>query len=156
MVNAIYPGTFDPVNLINLETISFCLDVFDNFLIAIIHNGESRFTEIERVSMLEDAIENRGLDYEEEIKICCNIPRLVEEENVSVIIEDVYLSESVNKLVNDSLYNKINNSEVRTFFVGPTLNYLQVNENLINRLLNEKKFNGLKKVVPESVIHYLN
>ncbi|HMB17396.1 MAG TPA: hypothetical protein VKO61_00585 [Candidatus Paceibacterota bacterium] len=156
MINAIYPGTFDPVNLINLETISFCLDIFDNFLIAIIHNGESRFTEIERVSMLEDSIEGEGLDYKREIKVCCDFPRLIEEEDISVIIEDVYVSKSINRLINDSLYNQINSSEVRTFFIGPTFDYLQVNEELIDRLLDEKKIDSLRKFVPKSVINYLN
>lgn len=71
MSKAIYPGSFDPITLGHLSLIRAGLVVFDELVVAVLHNPKKNtlFTVEERVEMMRDAIaEYKGID-ETKVKV---------------------------------------------------------------------------------------
>ena len=60
MSKAIYPGSFDPITNGHLDVLKRALKVFDEIivLVAVNPNKKSRFTAIERVEMIRDAVKD--------------------------------------------------------------------------------------------------
>ena len=57
---AIYPGTFDPITNGHLSILHRGLDIFDNLIIAILHNPQKKplFSIDERITMIKEVIKD--------------------------------------------------------------------------------------------------
>ncbi len=59
MINAIYPGSFDPITYGHIDIIKRCENLFSKLIIAIAHNVEKNvlFTVEERINMIEHSLQ---------------------------------------------------------------------------------------------------
>ena len=60
---AVYPGSFDPIHNGHLDIIERCRPMFDEVVIAVLHNEEKRplFSVEERVEMIREHVDGEGL-----------------------------------------------------------------------------------------------
>ena len=58
---AIYPGSFDPITNGHLDIIERASNLFDKITVSVARNAEKGgplFTDVERVSLIKDAVKN--------------------------------------------------------------------------------------------------
>jgi pantetheine-phosphate adenylyltransferase len=146
---AVYPGSFDPIHNGHLDIIERCRPMFDEVVIAVLHNEEKRplFTVEERLAMIHRQVSGHGrfrvesfsgllIDYMERI-------------GAHTIVRGLRAVSDFEYEFQMALMNRHLNGRIETVFMMPKEEYSYVSSRLMKEVA---RFGGdLRGLVPEEV-----
>jgi len=135
MVNAIYPGSFDPVTHGHLDLVRRALPLFDHLTVAVAINRQktSTFTPDERVAMLQGVLPAdprlsvttfRGL-----------VVDFCEREGITAILRGVRTVSDFEYEYQMALTNRHLKARIETVFVMPSVEFSFVSSSLIKEIV---------------------
>ncbi len=135
MVNAIYPGSFDPVTRGHLDLVARALPLFDHLTVAVAINRQksATFTPEERASMLRDV-----LPVDPRLSVVTFHGLVVDyckQRGISAILRGVRTVSDFEYEYQMALTNRHLNSGIETVFVMPSVEYSFVSSSLIKDIV---------------------
>ncbi|MEC7584327.1 MAG: pantetheine-phosphate adenylyltransferase [Planctomycetota bacterium] len=135
MVNAIYPGSFDPVTLGHLDLVERALPLFDHLTVAVAVNRtkQTTFSVEERVEMLADV-----LPKDDRVSVTSFGGLVVDfcrEQQIGAILRGVRTVSDFEYEYQLALTNRHLQASVETVFVMPSAEYSYVSSSLIKDIV---------------------
>lgn len=147
-MEAVYPGTFDPVTKGHMDIVKRALKIFDKVIVAVGENPakKSLFTTAERTEMLKKATKelNVGVDTFSGLLV-----DYLKKKNIRIIIRSLRAVSDFDYEFQMTITNRELNNEVDTIFFMPDKEYFYLNSGLVKQIA---KHNGnLSSFVPKFV-----
>ena len=154
MVNAVYPGTFDPITNGHIDLLKRACKLFDHVTLAVAHNPNKKalFNLSERVEMAENAVSSYN-----NISVVGFDNLLVDfthEQNASVILRGL-------RAVSDFEYefqlagmNRNLASDIETIFLTTAEQYAHISSSIVKEVA--RLGGDITKFVPQQVIAEIN
>ncbi len=132
---AIYPGTFDPITNGHLDIIQRGIQLFDELIVAILHNPEKKplFTLEERLEMIDQAL---GEDYPK-VRVDSFDGLLVEYaicQNAQALIRGIRAISDYEYELQMALMNRRLESRIETVFMMPAETYTYLSSRLVKQV----------------------
>ena len=131
---AVYPGSFDPIHNGHLDIIERCRPMFDEVVIAVLHNEEKRplFSVEERVEMIRGLLDGRpGCRVESFSGLLVDFMDRV---NGRAVIRGLRAVSDFEYELQMALMNRRLNPRVETVFMMPKEDYIYVSSRLVKEV----------------------
>jgi pantetheine-phosphate adenylyltransferase len=157
-VIAIYPGSFDPVTNGHLDLIHRGSQIFDQLIVAILHNPEKDplFTLEERISMLREfTAEHENVRIDTFGGLLVDYARQV---NAKAILRGIRAISDYEYELQMALMNRKLNPELETVFMMPAVSYSYVSSRLVKEIarLGGSVTGLVPKAVEERLVSKVN
>ncbi len=153
---AIYPGTFDPITNGHLDLIKRALQFFDKIIVAIGENPAKKplFTVEERIFMIEEALEEAGLNERVEVESFSGLlVDFAKKKGACVIIRGLRAVSDFEYELQLALMNRKLSNSIDTIFLMPSLRYIFLSSSIIKEAA---RFGGkIDDLVPKIVAEKL-
>lgn len=133
---AVYPGTFDPITHGHMDVIARGAKLFDRLVVAVAVNiGKSPiFSVDERLEMIREAVEERGLTGVEVVRFDGMIVDFVRSVGSSVLLRGIRTLSDWESEFQMALTNRDLAPDIETVFVMASLEYSYVSSRLIREV----------------------
>lgn len=157
-VVAIYPGSFDPVTNGHLDLIHRGSQIFDQLIVAILHNPEKDplFTLEERISMLREfTVQHENVRIDTFGGLLVDYARQV---NAKAILRGIRAISDYEYELQMALMNRKLNPELETVFMMPAVSYSYVSSRLVKEIarLGGSVTGLVPKAVEERLVSKVN
>ncbi|HSW39383.1 MAG TPA: pantetheine-phosphate adenylyltransferase, partial [Acidobacteriota bacterium] len=153
-INAVYPGSFDPVTNGHIDLIHRSSALFDKVIVALLANSEKfpLFTVEERVAMLEDAV--KGYENVTVASFSGLLVDFVERIGAAVIVRGIRAVSDYEYELQMALMNRRLSNRVETVFMLPGESYSFLSSKLVKEIA---QYGGaIHEFVPEEVARRLH
>ncbi|WEG11684.1 pantetheine-phosphate adenylyltransferase [Pullulanibacillus sp. KACC 23026] len=146
---ALYPGSFDPVTLGHLDILKRASNVFDEIIVAVLHNGEKKplFTLEERVTLLKETTQDLpNVTVESFGGLMIDFAR---KRGVNAVLRGLRAVSDFEYELKITSINKKLAEEIETFFMMSNSNYSFLSSSIVKEVA---KYNAqVSDLVPEPV-----
>lgn len=146
---ALYPGSFDPVTLGHLDILKRASKVFDEIIVAVLHNGDKKplFTLEERVELLKEStkdLPNVKVESFEGLMI-----DFAKKRGVNAVLRGLRAVSDFEYELKITSINKKLDEEIETFFMMSNSKYSFLSSSIVKEIA---KYNAqVSDLVPEPV-----
>ncbi len=146
---AVYPGSFDPITNGHIDIIKRGLTVFDQLIVAILHNPSKKtlFTVEERLDLIQASLKNTP-----NVTVDTFSGLLVDyavEKNINVVLRGMRANSDFEYEFQLALMNRRLNKDIQTVFLMTGLRWIFTSSSIIKEAA---RFNGnIKGMVPHVV-----
>ena len=146
---AVYPGTFDPITNGHIDIIKRGLTVFDQLIVAILHNPSKKtlFTVEERLDLIQASLKNTP-----NVTVDTFSGLLVDyavKKNINVVLRGMRANSDFEYEFQLALMNRRLNKDIQTVFLMTGLRWIFTSSSIIKEAA---RFNGnIKGMVPKVV-----
>jgi pantetheine-phosphate adenylyltransferase len=146
----VYPGSFDPVHEGHLDFIARCRPLFDEVVVAVLHNEEKRplFSVAERVAMIRELV--AGMDAVRVESFSGLLVDFVEQQRARAIVRGLRAVSDFEYEFQMALMNRRLNPRVETVFMMPREDCSYLSSRLVKEVF--ALGGDLAGLVPPSVI----
>ena len=151
---AVYPGSFDPLTNGHIDLICRASKVFKNLTVAVAKNPRKKtlFTAEERVKIIKEVMDDRGIDVDVETFEGL-LTRYLTKKNASVVIRGLRAISDFEYEFQMALVNRSQNSNVETFFLMASEKFIFLSSGIVKEIA---MFGGeVSDYVPPKVLEYL-
>ncbi len=133
-VNAVYPGTFDPITFGHLDIIKRAVAIFDrlDILVAAVSGKDTLFTLAERVELAERAVE--GLDGVRVLRLEGLLSEYAREKEVRVIVRGLRMVSDFDIEFQMALTNRKLYQPLETVFLTPNESFTYLSASIVREL----------------------
>ncbi|MEO8277175.1 MAG: pantetheine-phosphate adenylyltransferase [Thermoanaerobaculia bacterium] len=150
---AVYPGSFDPIHNGHLDIIERCRPMFDQVVIAVLHNEEKNplFTVEERMQMIRESVGGDGMFRVESFSGL--LVEFMEQIGARTIVRGLRAVSDFEYEFQMALMNRHLNPRIETVYMMPKEEYSYVSSRLLKEV---SKFGAeLKGLLPQPVFETL-
>ena len=146
---AVYPGSFDPIHNGHLDIIERCRPMFDEVVIAVLHNEDKNplFTVEERMEMIRSLVGGDGIFRVESFSGL--LVEFMEQIRAHTIVRGLRAVSDFEFEFNMALMNRHLEPKVETIFVMPKESYSYTSSSLVKQIA--KLGGDVSKFVPPNV-----
>lgn len=150
---ALYPGSFDPVTLGHLDILKRASKVFDEIIVAVLHNGNKTplFSLEERVELLKATtkdLPNVKVDFFEGLMI-----DYAKKKGVKAVLRGLRAVSDFEYELQITSINKKLDDDIETFFMMTNSKYSFLSSSIVKEIAKYKA--NVSDLVPEAVEHAL-
>jgi pantetheine-phosphate adenylyltransferase len=146
---AVYPGSFDPIHNGHIDIIERCRPLFDEVVIAVLHNEEKKplFSVEERLGMIREQVDGHGRFRVESFSGL--LVQYMERIGAHAIVRGLRAVSDFEYEFQMALMNRHLNGRIETVFMMPKEEYSYLSSRLVKEVA---RFGGdLQGLVPEAV-----
>jgi len=132
---AVFPGSFDPMTMGHLDLVERALKVFDEIVVAVLHNAEKRtlFSAEERVSIIQESCAAFGNRVRAE-SFSGLLVDFARRANASVMIRGLRAISDYDYEVQMALMNRSLNDQIETLFLPTRERYSYVSSTVVKQV----------------------
>ncbi|MGL5615674.1 MAG: pantetheine-phosphate adenylyltransferase [Sarcina sp.] len=149
MIEAVYPGSFDPITNGHLDIIKRSSKIFSKVIVAVLINRDKKgfFDLEERIKLIEEAV--KDIENVEVVSFNGLLVELMEEKGAKVIIKGLRNSTDFEYEHQMALMNKKLKDNVETLMMSTNPSYSYISSSAVRQIIS---FNGnIDDFVPKNV-----
>ncbi len=154
-MNAVYPGTFDPVTKGHLDVIDAASRMFDKVYIVILENMNKKpmFTLQHRLDMLLDATKDNPIT--SVASATCLTVQYAATIGAGVIVRGLRLTTEYEAELGMAFNNKCLDDSIMTVFMPPKQENIHISSTAVRTLINSGNTNLLSLYLAEFTVEYI-